>query len=136
MYQLSLFPAPQVFVNFASEQSDDGGQIQCTNYLTLCLAPQVFVNFAREQSDDGDHDLDEESSSGGSSSGRGSIVKDPNFHKSMLGGTYAYMNPEYSTGPLETFDPEDRAKGSVAPRSGVLGFENKAYDKETFSTKL
>lgn len=93
------------------------------------------MNFAREQSDDNDHDLDIESSSS-SSSERGSVIKDANFHKSMVGGTYAYMNPEYSAGPMDTFESEDPVKGSVAPPSGVLGFENKAFNPEMLSTKL
>lgn len=90
----------------------------------------MFVNFAREQSDDTDHDSDLESSSGGSSSGKDSVVKDPNFHKSLIGGTYAYMNPEYASGSVDTFE----SAGSVGP--GALAFDNQAYDNEMFSTKL
>ncbi|XP_076450764.1 uncharacterized protein LOC143286815 isoform X2 [Babylonia areolata] len=93
----------------------------------------VFVNFAREQTDDCEHDMDTDSSSGGSTSGSGD-GNDGNFQKSMIGGTYAYMNPEYSADPMDSFDDSQRVS-AIPPSSKVLAFDNQAYG-DALVTKL
>ena len=93
----------------------------------------MFVNFAREQSEDTEQDSETDSTSGGSSE---SIIKDPNFQRSMIGNRFAYMNPEYAAGPADThtFDSTRPQSGVIHP--GTLAFENKAFDSEVFVTRL
>ena len=97
---------------------------------TSFLGFQVFVNFAQEQTDDTDHNADMDSSSGGSSGGS-AVMKDQNLHKSITGGSYAYMNPEYSSGPMDSFDTV-----ASPPPVGLMAFDNNAYEKELSVTKL
>ncbi|KAL8581035.1 hypothetical protein ACOMHN_012686 [Nucella lapillus] len=90
----------------------------------------VFVSFVREQSDDGDQDEDGETSTSSGASTSGDAGKDSSFQKSMIGGTYAYMNPQYSN-DLDSFSPPQPL--TTSPQA--LAFDNQAYS-DTLVTKL